>query len=92
MRFTIEGRDVEYDEGSGHVAGDQTLVSVVRDAVAEGARCGCNYWADIRADLSTEWTAYLTICGALTQAFGYAPSVDRVPDNPSGYEPEGVID
>ena len=89
MKFTFETREIVYDGASESVSGDPLLVGIVNDAIEAEAYCSCNYWAPVQASLKTEWEAYLTICGAITRAFDRSPDVDRVPDNPAGYIPEG---
>lgn len=90
MRFTTwDGRTVEYSDGT--VTGDDLLVEEIHVAVLDGDTCGCNYWAERPADISSDWRAYLTICGTLKRVTGLEPSVDRVPPNPDGYVPEGPV-
>lgn len=90
MRFTSwDGREVTYEKGA--LGGDRTLVTAVERAVVEGVDCGCDYWGARPADLSSDWRAYLTICGTIKNLTGYEPDVDRVPANPAGYEPEGPV-
>lgn len=91
MRFEdVTGRAVEWSESEGLV-GNAALVSGVNEVIEEGTLCGCNYWGEIEPSLDTPWQAYLTICGAIRHLTGVEPSVDRVPDNPAGYQPEGPV-
>jgi hypothetical protein len=90
MRFrTMDGRTVTYSNGD--VSGDQRLVTAVRFVVESSVDCGCNFWSAQPASLSTEWGAYLTICATLRRMTGFEPIVDRVPENPDGYMPEGPV-
>jgi len=90
VKFTIDDRSIEFEDG--RLSGDKALIATVLTAVEDRNECGCNFWGEIPADLGTDWSAYLTICGAIRNRFGEEPVVDLVPDNPAGYEPEGVTD
>jgi len=87
VRFSTPEGDVTFDGGS--LAGDETLVSFIEHYVEIGIPAGCNFWGQIEPSLASDWEAYLTICGALTEMFGYEPDVDEIPANPAGYEEEG---
>lgn len=90
MKFTlITGETVTFRNGE--LSGDERLIAAIRSAVERKERCSCNYWAARPADLSSDWRAYLTICGTMSKVAGYEPSVDRVPANPDGYVPEGPV-
>lgn len=88
MRFSTRFGTVEFDNGN--LSGDEELISSVKQVIASGRLCGCNFWQSIKPSLDTEWEAYLTICGALGHVTGREPEVSDVPDNPDGYEPEGI--
>lgn len=88
MRFSTRFGTVEFDNGN--LSGDEELISSVKQVIASGRLCGCNFWQSIKPSLDTEWEAYLTICGALGHVTGREPDVSDVPDNPDGYEPEGI--
>lgn len=87
MQFTLGDLSLTYQDGQ--LTGSPELIKLVRFAVTDGWLCSADYWGEITADLSSDWTAYLTISGALEQAYGVTPTVDAVPANPAGYEPEG---
>lgn len=90
MRFTTwDGRQVTFENGV--LSGNEVLVGAVERFVELGIECGCDYWGERPADLSSDWRAYLTICGTIAVITGHEPEVDRVPQNPDGYEPEGPV-
>lgn len=90
MKFIVEDMWVEYSDGA--MSGHETLVSLVQQALDSKDLCGCNYWGEIPASIDTPWQAYLTICGAIQNALLIEPVIEgRIPRNPDGYEPEGVV-
>jgi hypothetical protein len=89
VRFTNEFGTVEFVDGE--IRGDERLVAYIRMVIDLGVPCGCDFWGSIEPSLDSEWRAYLAICGAIKYITGVEPSVDEVPDNPDGYEPEGPV-
>ena len=85
---TLDGRMVHVDHGK--LYGDTELIDTIHAMIDDGLPCSCNYWGEIPPSLATDWKAYLTVCGSLTRLYGRHPDVMGVPDNPAGYEPEGV--
>lgn len=89
MRFTTDdGREVSWFEGI--MTGDPTLTDAIRLALVGRVPCSFDYWGEQDANIETQFRAYLTI-GATLVRLGYNPSVDLIPDNPDGYDPEGVV-
>jgi hypothetical protein len=85
----MDGKTVTY--GNGELSGDQQIISAVSAVVEEGVRCDCDFWGAETASLSSDWSAYLTVCATIRWMTGFEPIVDRVPDNPDGYQPEGPV-
>lgn len=92
MRFTFttysQEQSVTWD--SGRLSGDPYLIKLIEALVSEGVLVSFNYWGARPADLTTEFNAYLTVGSILTSLADAIPTVDRVPDNPAGYEEEGI--
>lgn len=87
--FTTDGnRTVTW--ANGEITGEPTLVAIVNIVVDEARPVQFNYWGARPANLTTEFDAYITIGSVLRGLTGMDPTVDNVPDNPDGYEPEGV--
>ena len=87
MKFGIGEEVGEYYRGT--LSGSQRLMEIVNATIQAGEPCGCNYWGVIEPSLATPWQAYLTICGAISQAYGQEPWFYPVPPNPAGYDEEG---
>lgn len=88
MRFMTTVGEVEYNRSDG-LTGDPDLVERILEYVEIGRPAGCNFWGEIAPSFESLWTAYLSICGALTEITGQEPYVDEIPDNPAGYDEEG---
>lgn len=95
MRLTAthNGRTVTWWDGT--LSGDEEIVDLVHARVDNDAYVSFHYWGAREPDLTEPFDAYITI-GAVMSDF-YAESLgpelfDVVPENPDGYEPEGVIE
>jgi hypothetical protein len=89
MKFEIAGKTVEWNDGT-LTSDDPLLLAGIEDEIAANVPCGCFFWGEIEPSLATEWQAFLTVGGILRRFFDADPVVDKVPDNPDGYEEEGV--
>jgi hypothetical protein len=75
----------------GKLVAPAPLSAWVDNSVKERRRVGFDYWAPVTASLDTAWDAYLTIGAAYEALYNDTPRVTNVPNNPAGYEAEGVV-
>lgn len=95
MRFTatVDGRDVTWLDGE--LSGDEILTRAVRDRVESGQYVSFDYWGERPPSIETAFDAYITIGATIFDVTRHVltpAAFDTVPDNPDGYEPEGVVE